>query len=169
MNNRIAEWFYKYSDDVYHFLVYLLSSSDVEDLVQEVFIKALKGIDRYEGAASPKTWLLAIARHVAIDEIRKRKTAKWKGLLFSSSDTDVLDLPGGQHTPEDILLIQEEFDEALQLIGKLKRTYREVIILRGIKQLSVEETAAILQWSENKVRSTYHRARKALRKELGGK
>ncbi|WP_328225714.1 RNA polymerase sigma factor [Sutcliffiella cohnii] len=41
---KISQWFFEYSDDIYQFLLYKLGSSDVEDLVQEVFIRALKSL-----------------------------------------------------------------------------------------------------------------------------
>jgi RNA polymerase sigma-70 factor, ECF subfamily len=69
-NTRISEWFHQYSNDLYQFLIYYLGSSDVEDLVQEVFIRAIKNMDSFEEKSSPKTWLFSIARHIAIDEIR---------------------------------------------------------------------------------------------------
>ncbi|MEK3990370.1 sigma factor-like helix-turn-helix DNA-binding protein [Robertmurraya sp. FSL R5-0851] len=63
-------------------------------------------------------------------------------------------------------MLQENENNRLlyQAIQSLKANYRDVIILRGIKELSVSETASILHWNENKVRITYHRALKALQK-----
>lgn len=55
-----------------------------------------------------------------------------------------------------------------QAVQSLKANYRDVIILRGIKELSVSETASILNWTENKVRINYHRALKILQKSEGG-
>ena len=90
MSNKqvISKWFYLYSDDIYQFLFYRLSSKhhDVEDLVQEVFIRALRNLDRFKGEASPKTWLYSIAKNVAIDAIRKSKRDKWKWLLLIESE-----------------------------------------------------------------------------------
>jgi RNA polymerase sigma-70 factor (ECF subfamily) len=71
--SKIEKWFLEYGSDVNHFLVYYLGQNNVEDLVQDVFIKALKGLPNFEGRAGPKTWLFAIARNVAIDFERKKK------------------------------------------------------------------------------------------------
>jgi RNA polymerase sigma-70 factor, ECF subfamily len=162
ISNKISEWFYLYNKDIYHFLVYYIGSSDVEDLVQEVFIRAIKGFDTYQKKSSPKTWLFSIARHVGIDEMRKRKRLTKKQMIwFSDEQSD-------KETPEEILQLNENNRLLYQAIQSLKANYRDVIILRGIKEFSVAETAIILNWNENKVRITYHRALKTLQKSIGG-
>ncbi|MBB2482931.1 RNA polymerase sigma factor [Bacillus sp. APMAM] len=60
----ISDWFHQYSDDIYQFFLYRIRPSDVEDLVQEVFIRAIKGLQSFQGNSSPKTWLFSIARNV---------------------------------------------------------------------------------------------------------
>ncbi|MGV3464784.1 MAG: RNA polymerase sigma factor [Heyndrickxia sp.] len=166
MNSKqiISDWFHQYSDDIYQFFLYRIRSNDVEDLVQEVFIRAIKGLESFQGSASPKTWLFSIARNVAIDEIRKRKRNKWKELLSNEINKEPMDT----HTPDFFLQLNEENKQLYQSIQALKDNYRDVLILRGINELTTEEAAAILNWSDNKVRSTYHRAKKALQNQLGG-
>jgi RNA polymerase sigma-70 factor, ECF subfamily len=161
-SNIISEWFYLYNKDIYHYLVYYIGSSDVEDLVQEVFIRAIKGFDTFQQKASPKTWLFSIARHVGIDEMRKRNRLRMKEWIsFRDEQSD-------KETPEKILQLNENNKFLYQAIQSLKANYRDVIILRGIKELSVSETASVLNWNENKVRTTYHRALKTLQKNIGG-
>ncbi len=163
-NEKISEWFYLHNKDIYHFFIYYIGSNDVEDLVQEVFVRAIKGFDTYEEKSSPKTWLFSIARNVAIDEIRRRKRAKLKTALFLQTETE--EIIQGEN-PETVLELNERQKELCRAIQSLKSNYRDVIVLRGIKDLSIQETATILTWSENKVRITYHRALKALQKERG--
>ena len=162
ISHNISEWFYLYNKDIYHFLVYYIGSSDVEDLVQEVFIRAIKGYDTYQKKSSPKTWLFSIARNVGIDEIRKRKRRRVQPM------TGLWDVQADVATPEKILQLNENNRLLYQAIQGLKANYRDVIFLRGIKELTVSETASILNWNENKVRITYHRALKALQKNIGG-
>ncbi|QOR67144.1 RNA polymerase sigma factor [Cytobacillus suaedae] len=159
----ISEWFHLYSNDVYNFLVYYTGTTDVEDLVQEVFIKAGKGLSSYKKQASPKTWLFTIARNTAIDESRKKETQ------ISHNSTPYDEHFGDQQpimTPENILLKNEEQKELYLSISKLKKKYREVVILRGIQELSIKETAQILGWKETEVRTNYHRALKSLRLQI---
>jgi RNA polymerase sigma-70 factor, ECF subfamily len=159
-NSRISDWFYQYSNDLYQFLIYYLGSSDVEDLVQEVFIRAIKNMDSFEEKSSPKTWLFSIARHIAIDEMRRKQRSKLKNLIFLRNQESQV-----SNTPESFLNLTEMKKDLYKAIQQLKENYRDVIILRGIKDLSVEETAEILNWKEEKVRITFHRAIKALQKE----
>lgn len=155
----IAKWFDAYSDDVYKFLVYYMSTPDVEDIVQDVFIKAIDRYDSFRGDASPKTWLISIARNLAIDKARKKKTRDWRKLI------DVYDYQTNT-SPEEQQLTLESKLELHHAITKLKQTYRDVVVLRGIEELSVGETAHILIWSETKVRVTFHRALKELKNKM---
>lgn len=163
----IEQWFLRYGDEIYKFLVYYTGTADVEDLVQEVFIKALQALDLFEGRAQPKTWLLSIARNTAIDHRRKQRLRKWL------PDSWLQDVRDERKTPEEWLDLHEEQHELYRSLQQLKPAFREVLILRGIKELSARETADILQWSESKVNVTYHRALKAMKgiwqfREKGG-
>jgi len=157
---KISEWFYQYNKDIYHFLVYYVGSGDIEDLVQEVFIRAIKGFDSYHSKSSVKTWLFSIARHVGIDEIRRRKRTRLKTVVSILNQE-----PIEEKTPELILTMNEKHRSLYEAIQSLKPNYRDVLILRAIKELSVAETAEVLNWTENKVRITFHRALKALQEK----
>lgn len=157
--DNIEEWFRLYSDDVYNFLIYYTRSTDVDDMVQEVFIKAMRNHQSFKGESNPKTWLFTIARHVAIDSFRKKKRDKERQ---ESLDLDVKNEVG----PEQIYELSEEKHYVYKAVNSLKDTYRDVVILRGIKEFSVIETAKILGWSQVKVRVTYHRALKMLRDKM---
>lgn len=159
-NTRISDWFHQYSNDLYQFLIYYLGSSDVEDLVQETFVRAIKNMDSFEDKSSPRTWLFSIARYIAIDEIRRKQRMKIKNLIFMGNQESQV-----SETPESFLNLNETKKDLYKAIQQLKGNYRDVIILRGIKELSVEETAEILNWKVEKVRLTFHRAIKALQKE----
>lgn len=160
-NDLIEEWFQLYADPVYNFLLYYIRSGDVEDLVQEVFIKAMRGISSFKGNSSPKTWLFSIARNVALDHIRKNRKRR-----------DVTVFKDERHSPEDTLSpeilyqLDETKREIYKAIGGLRQPFQEILIIRGIKECTIQESAGILRWSENKVKVTYHRALKALLKEV---
>ncbi len=159
----ITRWFHEYSVDILNFLIYYTGRVDVDDMVQEVFIKALNRIDTFNGSSRPKTWLFSIARNVAIDEIRKWNREKNK-IEKAGNFQEQKNI----QSPETLYQLDETNRELYRIIKSLKQSHRDVLILRGIKELTIKETAAVLHWSENKVKVTYHRALKALEKKLGG-
>lgn len=159
-NDMIEQWFLRYGDDIYKFLVYYTGSRDVEDLVQDVFLKALKSLGLFEGRSQPKTWLLAIARNTAIDYERKKRLRNWLPDMWLQT------VQSKERTPEEMLHLHEEQQALYQAIRQVKPAFREVLILRGLKGLSAKETAEILNWSENKVNVTLHRAMKAVKEKL---
>ncbi|MEC1697320.1 RNA polymerase sigma factor [Schinkia azotoformans] len=160
-NKIIAERFRQYSNDILNFLIYYTGRIDVEGLVQEVFIRALRRINTFHELSNSKTWLFSIARNIAIDEMRKQKKEKDK-------QQQLLHFQGQSYSnsPEDIYRLNETNKEIYQTIQLLKQNYRDVLILKGIKELSVKEMAEILDWRENKVKVTYNRALKALEKRI---
>lgn len=163
-DNEVTEWFKAYHNDIFNFLVYYTGTMDVEDLVQEVFVKAVRNIHTFKGDSNPKTWLISIARNIAIDEGRKvRKEASKRNRL-----TQFIGLGRTQQSPEQIIGLSETKAELYAAMKTLKQTYYDVLMFRGINELSVVETAHALKWSENKVHLTYHRALKALEKKIGG-
>lgn len=141
--------------------MYYTNTNEVDDLVQETFIKAIKGLKSFKKEASPRTWLYSIARNVAIDFLRKNKRINDRQFL-----SDEIDGKNDLKTPDKIFQLNETKKELYHAILKLKQSYQDVIILRSIKEFSVAETAAILNWSEAKVRITFHRALKSLEKEM---
>ena len=157
MESQIAHLFDEFADDVYSFLVYYTGTQDVDDLVQETFIKAMRGIDKFEGRSNPITWLLQIARNAAVDHYRRNKKHSFV------SDDCLRDMASGEKTPEELVELRDSHNVLLQLLSQLKPVYREVILYRTVMDMTVEETARALNWSVGRVRVTFHRAIKAVR------
>ncbi|KAA8997588.1 RNA polymerase sigma factor [Paenibacillus spiritus] len=154
----MERWFREYSGEVYRFLVYYTGRADPEDLVQETFIRALHAAEETQ-VRNPRTWLLRIARNAAIDESRRRRLTAWL------PDSLLRQVASRDRTPEEELELGEDKRALYEAIGRLRRSYRDVLVLRGIKGLSGKEAAEVLGWSESKVNVTLHRAIRALRRE----
>ena len=74
MENKIDEIYSHYYLDVYKFIIcYSGNQNDSEDMTQEVFIRVLKNLSKYNYSASLKIWIFSIAKHVAIDHYRKAR------------------------------------------------------------------------------------------------
>ncbi|HWL23707.1 MAG TPA: sigma factor-like helix-turn-helix DNA-binding protein [Ureibacillus sp.] len=101
--------------------------------------------------------MYSIARNVTYDYIRRKKLIQFVPFLKS-------DVQRSLTTPADTLINKESVQELYFTIKRLKLTYQEVIILRYIQELSIEETAAILNWSISKVKSKTFIAMRKLRK-----
>ena len=154
---RIKEIFHCHYEDVYQFLVYFTGNrNEAEDLTQEVFIRLLHALPSFQGQSSLKTWILAIARNVAVDHYRKQK------LFFLYPDKWLKSVPSTSEKPDEELEKKELQGELYNALTRLKPKYRAVIILRGLKEYSIKETAHILRCSEAKVKVDYHRALKLL-------
>ncbi|QTH45606.1 sigma-70 family RNA polymerase sigma factor [Cohnella sp. LGH] len=149
---RIEQWFTTYGSDIHHFLVYYTGRSQAEDLVQEVFVKALKGSRKFQERANPKTWLISIARRVAIDEYRNRRRSRLLPLRLLG------ERKASEATPEDLAIHRQDVADMYRTVMKLKRTYRDVLLLRIMQQLSAAETAEVLGWTTAQVDVTLHRA-----------
>jgi RNA polymerase sigma-70 factor (ECF subfamily) len=144
------------------------NEQDAYDIVQEVFIKVFKSINKFKGDSAFSTWLYRITTNVCIDEIRKRKKAKLISLdapLSIQGDEVKLEIPDNK--------AQESFEEAerkevreeiIKAINELNESHKAIIILRDINGYSYDEIANILECSLGTVKSRINRARGALKK-----
>lgn len=158
--SSLEAWYRDFADDVYTFLAYFLTSRDVEDLVQETFARATRGIAVYDGTASPKTWLMRIAHNVAVDHVRRRRPV-------AISDDLIEAVAGSGPDVADAVIRREEAQRMLAYLASTKRAYRQVVVLRAVMDYSIRDAAEVLGWSESKVSVTYHRALKVLREQFG--
>ncbi|WP_144555220.1 RNA polymerase sigma factor [Bacillus sp. X1(2014)] len=159
--HQIEKWFIQYEQDVTNYLVYYTGSVDVEDLVQETFLRALRALSQFKNDSSPKTWLISIARNTAIDFYRKKSV--WNRIK------QILDYESPKLHEQDTgekIVRKMEYAYLYEVINELKPTYRDVILLRGIAELSSEEAGQVLGWTENKVNVTFFRAVRKLNERL---
>ncbi|PWK13164.1 RNA polymerase sigma factor [Tumebacillus permanentifrigoris] len=162
VEHDLDEWYRTYHRDVFAYIGYQVRSrQDAEDIAQEVFVRVLLGVERFQGLSSPKTWILTIARRTVVDWYRKKRLMN----LFSLSN--VLDVASEEQTPYESVERQAKEAALRESLRGLKQDMRDVVILRMMQEFSTEETAAILGWSSAKTRTTLHRAMKKLHQQLG--
>ncbi|WP_280770806.1 RNA polymerase sigma factor [Salipaludibacillus daqingensis] len=149
------------SDRIYSYIRMLVKDETLaEDLTQDTFVKAFQGQSHFRHESQTTTWLIRIARNVTIDYLRKRKP-----FLLFSLETGI-HLESKEHVERSVVA-DEEAQELYKKISKLKRSYREVVMLRKIHELSIAETADTLEWSEAKVKMTLKRALEKLQVNYG--
>jgi RNA polymerase sigma-70 factor (ECF subfamily) len=118
-----------------------------DDLTQDVYLRMVKSLGTFRGEASAKTWLLAIARHVAIDAVRARQRRAHQ--VVELREDTVVELP--DHSAD--------FHDILQT---LDHDQRSAFLLTQLLGLSYEETAVICDCPIGTVRSRVARARERL-------
>ncbi|MGE7920495.1 RNA polymerase sigma factor [Viridibacillus sp. NPDC093762] len=161
LEDSIIDIYNQHYLDVYRFLIcFSGNQNDAEDMTQEVFLRVLNNLPSLNRINNLKTWIFSIAKHVAVDHYRKKRFAT----LFTEGF--FLQLKSNDTEPNESVE-QSELKKSVHVaISKLKPNFRTVVILRGINELSIKETAEILQCSESKVKVDYHRALKELKNKL---
>ena len=154
------ELYLDYSDAIYNYIFLLVGNHEVaEDLTHDTYVKVKHSLKHFRDESSKKTWLFSIARNTTYDFLRRKKIIQFVPFLSS-------DIESNQLTPVDYLQQQESASDLYAAIKQLKIPHQEVIILRYIHELSIEETATILNWSISKVKSKTFIAMKKLKAEL---
>lgn len=165
----------RYWDRIYGMVNQLLrNSQDAEEVTQDAFIRAHRGLANFRGDSAFSTWLYQIATNLARNRYwywwrRKRdKSVSFDAPVSADNATTLADLiPAELETPDDITVTQEFIDRIAQGMERLSAKHREILTLRNIKNLSYEEIADILAISVGTVKSRIARARESLRAKLG--
>jgi len=131
---------------------------DVPDLVQEIYVRALEQLDRYDRALPFRPWLLTLARHVIVDHLRRR--GKWWDI-----ERDIAQSPSAENAPDPILAA-ESAARLRDAVRRLPEPYRLVILYTAWEGFTPAETAAMLGLPAGRVRIHLYRALQRLAKEL---
>lgn len=135
---------------------------EAEEVVNDVFVAVFSQLDRFEGDEPGfRAWIFQIARHKRVDALRK---------LGRTADTIALDDPGGSDrrgNAEDEAIARLEDRELRAVLEQLTSDQRDVLLLRIIGDLSLEQTASALDKPVTAVKALQHRALAQLRKNLG--
>lgn len=131
---------------------------DARDVVQEAFVRLYRSLDKYDYGRSFYTWFYRIVMNLAIDALRKQKSAR------AASLDDLL--PGVGDPAEvatDAVLLQEQNGQVWQVLGRIDPKFRAVLVLRDIHGMSCREIAPILKITHATVRWRLHRGRQVFR------
>ena len=150
----------RYVDRVYRYCYFRMRNrSDAEELTQQTFLLAWKGLPQYRIRNTPfGAWLLTIAHNVVLGVVRKHQ-------LEIAEDHTEAEIAAEGDLEEDVAL-RFEGEAVRQALNRLGSERQLVIVLRFIEGLSVEETAQVLRKTPNNVRVIQHRALADLRRVL---
>jgi RNA polymerase sigma-70 factor (ECF subfamily) len=137
------------------------SETDADEVVQETFLRAWRGLERYDGRASFSTWIYRIAANCALDQLRGRRR---RGEVLAMDDR--LPLESGAPSP-DRLVFDRQIKESLDLaLAGLTVQERTAFVLRHHEDLSIDEISALLGLSREAAKHSVFRAVQKLRRAL---
>src|ERR1700689_280326 len=165
----------RYWDRIYSMVNQLLRNpEDAEEVTQDAFIRAHRGLANFRGDSAFSTWLYQIATNLARNRYwywwrRKRdQSVSIDAPVGADNDLTLAEIiPADVETPDDVIVTREFISRIGSGMERLGAKHREILTLRNIKNLSYEEIAGILGISIGTVKSRIARAREALRSKLG--
>lgn len=133
------------------------NAEDAEDAAQETFLRAYKSLQRYDNNRPFSTWLLSIAAHYCIDQIRRRRFN-----VVSVEDLPVPDVPDPAPGMETTLGRREEQRRVRAVLETLDPTDRAAVVMYYWYDFSYEEISQSLSLTVSAVKSRLHRARRSM-------
>ena len=144
---------------------------DADDVAQETFVRAYRGLAGYDGRAELSTWLYRIAINTALNHLRSQKRIN----AVAQAGADAVDHEGGrpeqlgvgERTPAEWAELGQELRRVLEEIAQLSTPLRITLILATVEQLPYREIAEILEVPEGTVAWRVNEARRLLKERLG--
>lgn len=151
-----------YWNEVYGFMLKRTENeTDAEDITIETFSKAFDKIATYNSEFQFNTWLIAIAKNVHIDMLRKKKSNLFVEIT-EDEDRQAHNIADTTPSAEDELITEQNLSQLLRFIKELKPHYQEVIQLRYFQELSYQEIANKIDEPISNVKIKLLRAKKLL-------
>jgi RNA polymerase sigma-70 factor (ECF subfamily) len=145
---------------------YIYSEDDVQDIMQDAYVKAYTKLYQFNNQSSFSTWLIRIAINEALQEIRKKKR-QLTNYGITESLENVFQLPDTNNMNPEKQAIKTETKALVEkAVDALPEKYRVVFVLHQIEGLSNPEIAACLKLSDSNVKVRLHRAKNLLKDEL---
>ena len=165
----------RHYDRIFSRVLQLLNNKqDAEEVTQDAFIRAHRGLENFRGDASFSTWLYQIATNLAHNRYwywfrrkRDQSISLDQPLCDDGSLTLENVMPCAGENPADAVVTQEFVDRVSACMQYLNDKHKEVLILRNVKNLTYDEIAQQLEISVGTVKSRIARARESLRGLLG--
>jgi RNA polymerase sigma-70 factor (ECF subfamily) len=155
----------KYQDRIYRVVQRMVGGSDaVDDLAQEVFIRAYRSIGDFKGESSLYTWLYKIALNLCRNHYRTRGRRPVHEEIGEDGSATVLESEGA--SPEDEVVRREFWEQLRQGLAELPDEQREAVVFCDLEGMSYEEMAEVMGVPIGTVRSRIFRGRRALQERL---
>lgn len=141
---------------------------DAQDLAQEAFIKAWRGLRFYKFESSFSTWLYRLTSNVCIDFLRQQKRRATGSLTVTDEEGEEteLEIVDPAPLPEQQVSTREDQTQIAMALNQLEEEFRIALILRVVDDLSYEQIGEVLDLKPGTVKSRIARARTKLKKIL---
>lgn len=150
-------------DQLYNFAHWLTgNSADAEDLVQETYAKALKGIRSFTEGTNFRAWMYSILRNTFLTSRSGLAARNTFVLEDETAEMQAADTP----TPEEILLQKEGEQKVMDALAAMPVLHREMILLCDVEEMTYKEIAAVLSIPIGTVMSRLARSRAMLRRAI---
>ena len=154
-----------YQDRLVRYLVYVLGRRDgVDDVVQETWLRVMERGKSYDGRSRFEPWLFTVARHLAIDFLRRRREVS----LDAEEDgrTLVAAPVSGEMSPFAMAARTEDAERLAGALQGLPGVQREALVLRFLEEMSLQEIAAVVNSPVPTVSARIYRGLAALRSQM---
>ena len=159
----MEELYKNYSKLVFNYLRSLCGDKELaEELTQETFYKAIKGINKFKGECKVSSWLCQIARNIWINYRKKEDKVKY---ISYDEDENIKNILAYRNVEDDVDA-RNELISVYKKIHKLDEKTKEVFYLRIKGELSFKEIGEILNKSEEWARITFYRGKIKLKEEI---
>jgi RNA polymerase sigma-70 factor (ECF subfamily) len=139
-----------------------LDGSEADEVAQEVFVRAWRGLSRFQERAQFSTWLYRIAFNEAQRQLSRRGPAPAEA--GPDGDDPILSLPGSARLEPAAQTLDREFERAVEdALDQLPAEWRAAVVLRDLEGLSTQEAAEIAGVGQAALKSRLHRGRMQLR------
>ena len=166
---ELENYIYTYGKDLYSFCCHVTRSrQEADDLYQDTFLKMYEMGEKVVIRTNPKSFLLSVALNLYRNHKRKlsvRQRIIGVSVAVDETTDSVVDEERGT---EDLVVAKEECLLVREMVRKLPDKYRMPILLYYMEGVSIAEIAALLQMSENTVKTRMRRAKKILKERLEG-
>ncbi|MEP6730020.1 MAG: RNA polymerase sigma factor [bacterium] len=135
------------------------AKGDVQDVVQDTFVRAFGSLDSFRGDSSLRTWLFTIARRLLLD-LRRSERRRGEQVEVQENDAST------EYDSLDSVVAEETRKRMHAAVARLSKTQREVFLLRVNEGLSYKEIADVAGTTEGAARVHYHNAMRGIKEFL---
>jgi len=164
-SDMFGELVSRYQNRLFYYIkrISYFGDEDIEDIIQEIFIKVYRNLNSFDRDLTFSTWIYQISRNATIDAIRKKQVRPQSARL---EEDDMIKIFKSNIDIGSELELKEHVNEITEIINDLPYKYKEVMILRFLEEKNYEEIMDIIRKPKGTVAALISRGRKMLIKEV---